>query len=99
MRISDWSSDVCSSDLRRRRQGFGLGAGRAQAISVQQGRAVQRAGKVLQDEPTGTGNGRRSVFLAEGVVEEPRQTVLDRRSVVEGKSVSVRVDLGGCSIS
>src|SRR3546814_20602414 len=71
MRISDWSSDVCSSDLR-------AGAGRPvqarrlhRRRTVCAGRARQRAGR------------------------RHRRCPPDRKSVVEGKSVSVRVDLGG----
>src|SRR3546814_20173932 len=70
MRISDWSSDVCSSDLlvpmsrpatiadRRGDTGFIFG--------------VNPAWRVMRYPPSS-----------------------DRKSVVSGKSVSVRVDLGG----
>src|SRR3546814_16438427 len=70
LRISDWSSDVCSSDLESSdvnkqaleqiRQDLGLD----QPLIVQYGKWVWGA-------------------------------VRDRKSVVQGKSVSVRVDLGG----
>src|SRR3546814_20152700 len=74
MRISDWSSDVCSSDLggKLRRQII-LGQRRAHPRIM-----VERRGKV-----------RRRGEMAQRV---------DRKSVVSGKSVSVRVDLGGRSI-
>src|SRR3546814_8522479 len=82
MRISDWSSDVCSSDL------DGIGA------------------EVPMDQVTGTdplveeaeGNMIPTVRIAkpvgwpDGAVPAAAE---DRKSVVEGKSVSVRVDLGG----
>src|SRR3546814_16785133 len=72
MRISDWSSDVCSSDLDRgRRLGYGEPRGTAE-----------------QPAPS-RGSGRRS-----GGAREPARAG-DRKSVVSGKSVSVRVDLGG----
>src|SRR3546814_13283447 len=68
MRISDWSSDVCSSDLRRHASGM----------------------------PGGLRRGRRTL----GHCAAPRPGGHpafhgDRKSVVWGKSVSVRVDLGG----
>src|SRR3546814_18574035 len=68
MRISDWSSDVCSSDLHN-----------ARADRYAHLRLTRRAGDA----------------------KPPRVRVLDvrkrpdRKSVVEGKSVSVSVDLGG----
>lgn len=58
-----------------RRQRLGLGAGQAQAVGVEQGRAVQRSREVLQDEAPGAGDGRGPGLLAEGVVEEARQDV------------------------
>src|SRR3546814_13028059 len=66
MRSSDWSSDVCSSDLLRQRLFFQQGRGQAFE-------AVARVPDVAVD-----------LHLGE-----------DRKSVVSGKSVSVRVDLGG----
>src|SRR3546814_13312732 len=63
MRISDWSSDVCSSDLRG-----------VAAVEIQR-RTLEILG-TLQ-------------------VERRQHPVADRKSVVSGKSVSVRVDLGG----
>src|SRR3546814_15276843 len=107
MRISDWSSDVCSSDLgvvsRRHRAGVGdLGARR---------RGTDRVGHA-----TGSGIALaqvRSVDL--GVIAEAQQVVsqqplevgprlfalvgtVDRKSVESGKRVSVRVDRGGRGI-
>src|SRR3546814_15043518 len=73
MRISDWSSDVCSSDLVR-----------GEAVAD---RAVAVADDAIAPE----------MRLARGDLggrAELRRRV-DRKSVVEGKSVSVRVDLGG----
>src|SRR3546814_1162995 len=68
LRISDWSSDVCSSDLGARRGSRRAGAGRRASSA----------------------DGRRRDAAA------PQRR--DRKSVEEGKSVSVRVDLGGRSI-
>src|SRR3546814_10937129 len=67
MRISDWSSDVCSSDLGRAARPTAPGRARGRP-----GRRARRAGR-----------------------RRPRACRADRKSVVKGKSVSVRVDLGG----
>src|SRR3546814_15285738 len=91
MRISDWSSDVCSSDLddggATWRPTGDLG-GSGPVITAADGMvwAATEGGRFLRSEDGGTtwtpyrppGSGRR-----------------DRKSVVEGKSVSVRGDLGG----
>src|SRR3546814_18175154 len=74
MRISDWSSDVCSSDLSRRASPLHYRNRRVRARNA----ATPR---------------RSSVFPPPRPPQrEPGQ---DRKSVVSGKSVSVRVDLGG----
>src|SRR3546814_14360932 len=71
MRISDWSSDVCSSDLHGRRPHRRCDGG--------QGRARDRRAATQAIWWRGAG----------------QVSDLDRKSVVKGKSVSVRVDLGG----
>src|SRR3546814_16653773 len=93
MRISDWSSDVCSSDLfkgavRCRARGglclFRLWPSKAVGHS---GRAGERAAA-----------GRRRGCAAEYGAREDDPVAVGaraRKSVVWGKSVSVRVDLGG----
>src|SRR3546814_15100682 len=97
MRISDWSSDVCSSDLGGRRvvaqrrasvrlRRGGDGQGRA---SVPAGAACGACGTQRR-----TGRGISARFAAAGPLR-PGRVLIDRKSVVEGKSVSVRVDLGG----
>src|SRR3546814_16562901 len=103
MRISDWSSDVCSSDLvvgavaQRRcdteathpradqvvRGCLGGGVGAARVV----GRGLGEAEWVAELEV--------AIDLVGGDVVEPGAVTADRKSVVEGKSVSVRVDLGG----
>src|SRR3546814_19618134 len=88
MRISDWSSDVCSSDLPRN-QAFAVYAAMTGIGSV----AGLIAGGVLTELSW------RLVFLINVpiglLVAIGAIFVLDRKSVVSGKSVSVRVDLGG----
>src|SRR3546814_15257317 len=133
MRISDWSSDVCSSDLPRERHW----TIRACQVVIAAG-AIERPivfgdndkpGQILADagriyvERHGVAPGRQvalftnndgayrsiaaltaaSVTVA-AIVEAPREigaaarniaAASDRKSAVEGKSGSVRVDLGG----
>src|SRR3546814_11809498 len=67
MRISDWSSDVCSSDLVKRTRTSGILLILAAA----------------------------SLLLAACDDGANQPSAADRKSVVSGKSVSVRVDLGG----
>src|SRR3546814_15647336 len=102
LRISDGSSDVCSSDLRAREALVDRGA----VVAVEAGLAVQEIARVLAAT--------RAVALRHGALADPRARdagrqlvrpasaagvagVLrrDRKGVVQGKSVSVRVDLGG----
>src|SRR3546814_13760124 len=101
MRISDWSSDVCSSDLDPCRCGAPGGVDeRASAadrwpLGGGRGRAPDRPGQVPPDA------------LRDGYEREPAPgdsagrgrpwglSRRDRKSVVLGKRVAVRVDLGG----
>src|SRR3546814_14094670 len=99
MRISDWSSDVCSSDLEPARLvGQLIDEGRREVVP--EGAAhlltaaffAQVVGEDQQGEDgkgseRGIGGIDQYAFAGE---QEP-----DRKSVVEGKSVSGRVDLGG----
>src|SRR3546814_20738963 len=91
MRISDWSSDVCSSDLMdlllRHPGAIRLPAGDLglDLLVVQDapGHGVDQNHLAGAEPSLGT-----DLFRAEG-----QRT--DRKSVVSGKSVSVSVDLGG----
>src|SRR3546814_13576698 len=88
MRISDWSSDVCSSDLRE--------------LPAQE--AAEHVAGFLRESRHGAEvvarHQRRGAFdeHVPAAQEEERehrdQHDVDRKSVVSGKSVSVRVDLG-----
>src|SRR3546814_21145256 len=110
MRISDVSSDVCSSDLDARRIGEdqrGEGGGgrndgeRHGGGNVTARRAVERemGGKtsIRPDRGPGKKRGcrhRRQHSEAYRERDGNLHIGLDRKSVVEGKRVSVRVDLG-----
>src|SRR3546814_21192524 len=101
MRISDWSSDVCSSDLRGRR-------GRAEGGVL--ARALGKNGvHGLPDRPdrerlphggrrqgsVGNDSGGGTVMSRRHIISLLMENEAERKSVVKGKSVSVRVDLGG----
>src|SRR3546814_12643653 len=68
MRISDWSSDVCSSDL------------------VHSNRWARKASRGMRSSDEA---------LLSNRLRRSSRSSRDRKSVVKGKSVSVRVDLGG----
>src|SRR3546814_15813154 len=109
MRISDWSSDVCSSDLR------GDLARRTCALHRQSLRKSPGDGGILKqglrpariDEP-GRDDVGADILLPELGCKLLDQLFLrgtdtridrtDRTSVASGKRVSVRVELGGCRI-
>src|SRR3546814_12260431 len=104
MRISDWSSDVCSSDLPDRASSpYGEAAVKVARIAfaamiavttpcaLAQARADARTGYWWYQAPPAP-------------VEEPDDPdavvkPVDRKRDVEGQSVSVRVDLGGRRIN
>src|SRR3546814_20169581 len=125
MRISDWSSDVCSSDL-----SFNYTKSNANYPSVVAGATYSleglskysyslvgyyekygiqaRVAYTYRDDFLQTAVGRNSeqeYFNGYGQLDASLSydltdnfTVLDRKSVVSGKSVSVRVDIGGRGI-
>src|SRR3546814_17088629 len=88
MRISDWSSDVCSSDLLRHRAG-GLGI------------LVPRSAGGLRSADGGDGLGGRPARRPGRRAADGRLgahgALPDRERLVWGKGVSVRGELGGCS--
>src|SRR3546814_1202493 len=84
MRISDWSSDVCSSDL----SGLDTEARALWKGLINVAKEVRlRSGTIAIPDLL-------SLFRGQfGLRHHP--DFEDRKSVVEGKCVSVRVDLGG----
>src|SRR3546814_20164335 len=100
MRISDWSSDVCSSDLSVQRQKIGC------KVETQRGLLIASIADRLFVTANRASNAGRAMLCTEidkrltqklaGVIFRKRK---DRKSVASGKSVSVRVDLGGSRIS
>src|SRR3546814_10317192 len=85
LRISDWSSDVCSSDLR---PSFRTPCSRRPAARTSPGTAGSgpRAGR-WRTRTTGNSS--------ESTTGSGASSWKDRKSVVEGTSESVRVELGG----
>src|SRR3546814_18360455 len=77
MRISDWSSDVCSSDLKIAEE---------TELSARAAEVAEKLAHEIDDT-------RRKVD--ENLAAATAAAAADRTSVVAGKSVSVRVDLGG----
>src|SRR3546814_11376154 len=84
MRISDWSSDVCSSDLMRHPAALGFEPG---PLPLHRPAASARP---VEHEVV-----RHPEKIGASVSDRPGCQPGDRKSVVSGKSVSVRVDLGG----
>src|SRR3546814_18013708 len=88
MRISDWSSDVCSSDLHRwraRRESTSSASDvdsqhRESRADLEHPRVLPRLGQLAAGGQTRS---------------RERPDAGDRKSDVQVKSVSVRVDLGG----
>src|SRR3546814_12800280 len=88
MRISDWSSDVCSSDLSYSfyRTYCKLYAIEAQCLPLADDYSIRAADYTAKHAVAPAG----IIF-----VNPNAPTGIERKSVVQGKSVSVRVDLGG----
>src|SRR3546814_14614603 len=107
MRISDWSSDVCSSDLVPLRSHGPVGeeAELAQRLAAEArtDRTLGHANDGLPDVLVGQlveGDEHQRARFARGRRGLDQQVLLaalliDRKSVVVGKGVSVRVDLVG----
>src|SRR3546814_17234521 len=99
MRISDWSSDVCSSDLTlRAREYRGCHTHRFRRSAKNQHRCRTRACGKYGARPFSVCPAPPTRDAAPNVASRRRYdqaSASDRKSVVWGKSVSVRVDLGG----
>src|SRR3546814_13875491 len=128
MRISDWSSDVCSSDLGVQQRQPGLYGGNRAGIrdyprdpcprtehraAPEHCRSARQQGEDRLDRlpaaeaeiprpeslrglPAGKGGRAHRLEAVLPVLGTARQvSCQDRKSVVEGKNVSVRVELGG----
>src|SRR3546814_17812979 len=104
MRIRDWSSDVCSSDLAARI--WPAPVSKSSNLSPDRSSVALRLSEIVRIAMRTGLNGRlSSIGMAEAArvgqpdailaVGKARPFALDRKSVVWGKSVSVRVDLGG----
>src|SRR3546814_13664591 len=90
MRISDWSSDVCSSDLTG--LGFVQVGGARFDMLARADQSCVRGGQRLSHPDEGDGD---AVDRGGDGAVDRRVAAGDRKSVEEGKTVSVRVDLGG----
>src|SRR3546814_19904019 len=96
MRISDWSSDVCSSDLEGQVVIAMLVAGdETQSVLTATENGFGKRTSIV--EYTRHGRGTKGMIAIQTSARNGKVVgaVLDRKSVGEGKSVSVRVDLGG----
>src|SRR3546814_21078924 len=94
MRISDWSSDVCSSDLRRLspRDPWFHGAGRRSHGHRHEWIGASQSSRRIQQR---TPCARRLLDGPFRQSEQREQPILRSEERRVGKSVSVRVDLGG----
>src|SRR3546814_16318087 len=107
MRISDWSSDVCSSDLAATASIYKTASARATKNKAALTALAAKAGGAsgAADAYLAWGDYARAAELYRAALKQtpadpgPVNTRLDRKSVVSGKSVSVRVDLGGRRIT
>src|SRR3546814_15549182 len=100
MRISDWSSDVCSSDLQEADMLLRQEGGRVLHIAGFARDLVhpQQRPPDERDPPSGGGGGggdRRQAGDVAGEAGEDHPPRTARKSVVEGKSVAVRGSTGG----
>src|SRR3546814_17899131 len=97
MRISDWSSDVCSSDLNALRR---LGSGWAVFVEAQRVPALDYPESTFPDPVSALVDMERGEqFREAGSHFESGNYLTDRKSDVQGERVSVCVELRGSGIS
>src|SRR3546814_15924269 len=95
MRISDWSSDVCSSDLLDQRRVEAHLLRRRPRHHADPGRMMRRVGIAAVDDADQRADELlEDAFAAFALADRVGDVLADRKSVVEGKSVSGRVSLG-----
>src|SRR3546814_20187911 len=87
MRISDWSSDVCSSDLIMR---VALGQAKDGRIHI-----LGEMAKAISQNRTGVKENAPRITTITVPKDKIREVIGRSEERREGKSVSVRVDLGG----
>src|SRR3546814_19240913 len=102
MRISDWSSDVCSSDLKAVQQGFDRSHPRLRQWSYRVRSAARmatprQASELVRHDARAAARLRRVHEHGLWTRTRPADHA-DRKSVVEGKSVAVRVVISGSRI-
>src|SRR3546814_16923501 len=89
MRISDWSSDVCSSDLvrlRRRRRGAGRKAAAPNVASVREEEFADADGdKPARRAPAKKAPAKRASAKDDGVAEKPAETDAKPEARSEGR--------------
>src|SRR3546814_12814637 len=99
MRMSDWSSDVCSSDLLDIERQFSLDAMGVLTLpirhAIEKRRFEQAKLKAANDSLVIAAETRQAWYRAVAAQQAAVYVGQDRKSGVSGKSVSVRVDLGG----
>src|SRR3546814_15770156 len=98
MRISDWSSDVCSSDRKARPEQYVDDP----ALILERDEDRIALARPLADQQDARGAHVRSVLRRRnlGGAQDalPLEIAADRTSVVSGKSLSVRLERGGSHI-
>src|SRR3546814_17767190 len=92
MRISDWSSDVCSSDLFTL---WRIGHYFDKRSTIKNRPVAKKREAPRSASWEGFWNIRRRTPQPCQTTQPSYSDARDRKKVVEGKSVSVRVDLGG----
>src|SRR3546814_16515216 len=107
MRISDWSSDVCSSDLREELaladlhgnlvEGGELAEPPGHAVDLDDGPVVQRSPPLA---PTRLAARRRIASATDSRTKEATSSTLPKigRASCRERVCQVRVDIGGCRI-